>query len=194
MNEYYKQVVIIGAFFFLGALLCTVHARQVKAGLQTLKRRMAHTLIVSSKSFKDGQIMPKKYTCAGDNTSPHIFWSNVPEATKTFVLICDDPDAPTQDPWVHWIVFNIPATQNELEENYLSENSELCQGLNSFNKQEYGGPCPPIGHGMHHYAFKVYALDTKLELESGATKNDLESAMIGHILATGELIGKFMRE
>lgn len=197
MAEKYKILLGVIAFLVVGVLICTTHARQLKSGLKTMKRRSEHSLVVTSDAFEDGQRIPGKFTCSGDDISPQISWNNVPEKTQTIALICDDPDAPRKDPWVHWVIFNIPASKNALPE-AISPNQILsdgsCQGTNSFGKIGYGGACPPPGHGTHHYFFKVYALDAKLELEAGSTKSDLETAMIGHILATGELMGTYSRE
>lgn len=198
MIKKFKTLWSIAALFVLGVLICTMHVRQLKSGLNTMKRRSEHTLIVTSDAFQDGQRIPDKYTCSGDSVSPQISWSNVPSQAKTIALICDDPDAPREDPWVHWVIFNIPTTQQELSEAINADQEKLrdgsCQGINSFGKIGYGGACPPLGHGIHHYYFKLYALDMKLKLESGATKTDLETAMIGHIVATGELMGTYSRE
>jgi Raf kinase inhibitor-like YbhB/YbcL family protein len=125
--------------------------------------------------------------------SPPLAWTSGPEGTKTFALICDDPDAP-MGTWVHWVLFNLPADIIELRENVPPEReleSGAKQGMNDFRKIGYGGPCPP--GGTHRYYFKLYALDTEINLEAGATKSELLKAVEGHILAEGQLMGKYER-
>ncbi len=147
------------------------------------------TLTVTSTAFKEGEMIPRKYTCDDRDLSPQIGWSGVPAGAKTIALICDDPDAPAGT-WVHWVVFNIPATVKELAEG-ASMPAGAKQGINDFRKLPYGGPCPP--GGTHRYFFKIYALDTVLALKEGATKGELLRAMEGHVLAQGQLMGKYKR-
>ncbi|MBP7734646.1 MAG: YbhB/YbcL family Raf kinase inhibitor-like protein [Spirochaetes bacterium] len=147
------------------------------------------TLTVTSTAFKEGGMIPGKYTCDGRDLSPLIAWSGVPAGAKTIALICDDPDAPAGT-WVHWVVFNIPAAVKELAEG-ASMPAGAKQGINDFRKLPYGGPCPP--GGTHRYFFKVYALDTVLALKEGAAKSELLRAMEGHVLAQGQLMGKYKR-
>ena len=148
---------------------------------------------LTSTAFEEGEMIPEKHTCDGADISPPLVWSSIPENTKSIALICDDPDAP-MGTWVHWILFNIPAYVNELPENITPER-ELktggVQGMNDFRKIGYGGPCPPAG--THRYYFKIYALDTALNLNAGATKAQLLEAMQGHILSEGQLMGKYSR-
>lgn len=148
---------------------------------------------IKSPAFVPGGKIPGKYTCDGMDISPPLAWTSGPEGTKTFALICDDPDAP-MGTWVHWVLFNLPAEIIELRENVLPERgleSGAKQGMNDFRKIGYGGPCPP--GGTHRYYFKLYALDTEINLETGATKSELLKAMEGHILAEGQLMGKYER-
>lgn len=138
-------------------------------------------------------MIPAKYTCDGDDVSPPLEWTGIPQGTKSLALICDDPDAPVGT-WVHWVIWNIPATLNGLAEDVppdpqLPDGSR--QGISDFRRPGYGGPCPPSG--VHRYYFKVYALDAMLELPSGTRKADLLKAMNGHILAEGQLMGKYRR-
>jgi Raf kinase inhibitor-like YbhB/YbcL family protein len=142
-------------------------------------------LIVSSPAFENKKLIPSKYTCDGDNVNPPLTIEDVPEKTKSLVLIVDDPDAP-MGTWDHWIVWNIPPT-NTIKENTVPG----TEGINDFRKHSYGGPCPP--GGTHRYFFKIYALDTKLDLNSNSRKKDVEKAMQGHILAKGELVGLYHR-
>jgi len=151
-------------------------------------------IIVASAAFAAGSAIPTKYTCMGQDVSPPITWEKIPEGTKSIALICDDPDAP-MGTWVHWVIFNIPPDKTGLPEAVppdpkLPDGS--TQGINDFRRHGYGGPCPPPGK-PHRYFFKVYALDTVLDLGSTATKRDVEKAMEGHILAQGELMGTFRR-
>jgi len=142
-------------------------------------------LIIISPAFENKKPIPRKYTCDGDDVNPTLNISGVPEATKSLVLIVDDPDAP-MGTWDHWIVWNIPPT-NKIEENTVPG----VEGLNDSRKHSYSGPCPPSG--THRYFFKVYALDTKLNLAPNSRKKDIEKAMKGHILAQGELVGLYSR-
>ena len=148
---------------------------------------------LTSTAFEEGGLIPENYTCDGVDFSPPLAWSGVPEGTESLALIFDDPDAP-MGTWVHWILFNIPASVNGLPENIPPEREIKTggmQGMNDFRKIGYGGPCPP--GGTHRYYFKLYALDTVLNLNAGATKAQLIKAMEGHILAKGQLMGKYSR-
>ena len=149
---------------------------------------------VTSPAFASEGMIPSKYTCDGDDVSPALTWEGIPEGTKSIALINDDPDAP-RGTWVHWVLFNIPANVSELAED-VPPDKKLANGakhgMNDFRKYGYGGPCPPSG--THRYYFKVYALDAELALEPGITKAELEKAMKGHILAQGQLMGKYKRQ
>jgi hypothetical protein len=149
---------------------------------------------LTSKAFKEGGEIPKKYTCDGEDISPQIMWDGVPAQTKSIALICDDPDAPGGT-WVQWVIFNLPADYTELPDDIPKEKelkNKARQGVNDFGKTGYGGPCPPPG--VHHrYFFKLYALDSVLELDAGAAKRQVETAMKGHILDEGKLMGKYKR-
>jgi len=142
-------------------------------------------LTITSPAFENNKLIPSKYTCDGDNVNPPLNIEGIPEETKSLVLIVDDPDAP-MGTWDHWIVWNIPPT-NKIEENSIPG----TEGLNDFRKHSYGGPCPPSR--THRYFFKVYALDTKLDLDPNSRKKDVEKAMKDHILAKGELVGLYRR-
>jgi len=148
---------------------------------------------LTSPAFEQGGMIPSKYTCDGENVSPPLQWDVVPECTKSIALIADDPDAP-MGTWVHWVLYNLPADTRQLAENIPSDetlSNGAKQGVSDFGRVGYGGPCPPSG--THRYYFKLYALDTTLELGSRATKADLLKAMAGHILAEGQLMGKYKR-
>jgi hypothetical protein len=150
-------------------------------------------IFIKSPAFGEGQMIPREYTCVGRDVSPPLEWSNIPEGTASIAIICDDPDAP-MGTWVHWVIYNIPPSQRGLDAE-IPTKRELAggaiQGINSFQKIGYGGPCPPAG--THRYYFKIYALDTLLENELSATKETVQRAMNNHILARGELMGKFSR-
>lgn len=151
------------------------------------------TMTLTSSAFANGQSIPAKYSCVGMEVSPPLEWNGAPVDTKSFALIMDDPDAP-MGTWVHWILYNIPVTAHGLSEN-TPRDAELVngalQGKNSGGDIGYGGPCPPSG--THRYFIKFYALDTMLNIGSGAKKDQLIKAMQGHILAQGELMGTFSK-
>src|SRR6266705_7165499 len=149
---------------------------------------------ITSTAFQAEEPIPKQYTGDGADRSPPLHWSEPPSGTKSIALICDDPDAP-RGTWVHWVLYNLPATLTALPEDIpktaaLRELGGAWQGLNSGKRTGYNGPCPPPG-GPHRYFFKLYALDGKLNLKAGATKADVEKAMQGHVLAQGELMGRY---
>lgn len=150
-------------------------------------------ITVTSPAFNDGEMIPKKHTCDGEDASPAISWTGMPEECETFALITDDPDAPAKT-WVHWVVFNMPGSQFDLPEGVPQERElpgGALQGVNDMKKIGYNGPCPP--GGTHRYYFKIYALDVRLDLQPGATKAELLEAMEGHILAEGQLMGRYSR-
>jgi len=142
-------------------------------------------LIITSPVFENNGFIPTKYTCDGADVNPPLNIKGVPEETQTLVLIVDDPDAP-RGTWDHWIVWNIPPVER-IEENSVPG----TEGLNDSNKHSYGGPCPPSG--THRYFFKVYALDARLDLNPNSRKRDVERAMKEHILARGEIVGRYRR-
>jgi Raf kinase inhibitor-like YbhB/YbcL family protein len=148
---------------------------------------------LTSTTFEQGAMIPEKYTCDGEDISPPLNWSGIPDDTQRIALICDDPDAP-MGTWVHWVLFNIPADTTGLPENIPSERvleNGAKHGINDFRKLSYGGPCPP--GGTHRYFFKIYALNIEIGLEPGATKDELLKAMEGHILDEGQLMGRYAR-
>ncbi|NUQ64698.1 MAG: YbhB/YbcL family Raf kinase inhibitor-like protein [Pirellulales bacterium] len=156
---------------------------------------------VTSTAFSNGETIPKKYTGEGQDISPPIFWSDIPEGTKELVLICDDPDAPTEEPWVHWVIYKIPADTEGLPEGLpntprLKKPSGAFQGKNSFNSGHtigYRGPMPPPGHGVHHYYFTLYALKVKLSTEVGLPKSAVMQDMHDYITGKGQLMGTYQR-
>lgn len=150
---------------------------------------------ISSPAFAAGGTIPTQYTCQGDNLSPPLSWTGIPEQTKSLVLIIDDPDAPDpQAPkmtWVHWVLYNLPPDSGGLPEAAKKLPPGTEQGLNDWNKTVYGGPCPPIGR--HRYFHKLYALDIVLTGLNRPTKTLIEQAMVGHILDQTELIGTYQK-
>lgn len=145
-------------------------------------------LTVLSPAFKHGEAIPARYTCDGEDISPPLVIGKIPPTARMLALIMDDPDAPTGT-WVHWVVWNIPAETREIPEKGLPPGS--MHGQNDWKRNRYGGPCPPAG--THRYFFRIYALDTSLQLTSVTAKSGLERAMKGHIVATGELMGTYRR-
>lgn len=160
------------------------------------------SVTVTSEAFQSGAAIPKKYTEDGSDVSPPLSWQGVPQEAKELALICDDPDAPTSEPWVHWLLYKVPAGISELAEGVpadaeLKSPAGARQGTNSWKSDRtvgYRGPAPPKGHGPHHYHFHVYALDAPLSLEAKADKKKLLAAMKGHVLAEGELVGVYERK
>ena len=152
------------------------------------------TLSLSSLAFSEGEEIPPRYTCEGQDVSPPLAWSEPPDRTQSFALIMDDSDAPV-GVFTHWVLFNLPSDSRQLPEAVPAQaglSSGALQGKNSFGKIGYGGPCPPPGPS-HHYRFSLYALDQPLDLKSGASKKQVMDAMQGHILARGQLTGKYQR-
>jgi Raf kinase inhibitor-like YbhB/YbcL family protein len=147
-------------------------------------------IVVTSSAFEQGERIPTKHTGEGEDVSPPLQWEGVPQGTQELALICDDPDAPTPQPWVHWVLFSLSAGLAGLGE---GANGGGVEGMTDFGKPGYGGPMPPKGHGVHRYYFKLYALDVAVDLPAGATKSDLLTAMEGHVLAQGELMGTYER-
>ena len=157
---------------------------------------------LSSSAFKAGAAIPRKFTGEGDDVSPPLAWDGVPDGTKEFALICDDPDAPTSEPWVHWVIYGIAADVRALPEGIKNETQltkpiAARQGKNSWDSGVtigYRGPMPPPGHGTHHYHFQLHALDRPLDLAPAATKKQVLAAMQVHVLGEAELIGTYERK
>jgi Raf kinase inhibitor-like YbhB/YbcL family protein len=156
-------------------------------GVALLLEVPAHGMTISSSAFSDGQSIPAKYTCDGSDTSPPLAFASIPAGAKSLALVVDDPDAPggTFD---HWIVWNIPLNTTTVAE---GQSPKGVAGRNGFGKDRYGGPCPPGGE--HRYFFKLYALDTTLNLPPSSRKADVEKAMKGHILAEAQMMGRYRR-
>ena len=151
---------------------------------------------LTSSAFAEGAAIPEEYTCQGKNISPPLKWSGVPSETKSLAFIMDDPDAP-MGTWVHWVLYDLAPSMTELPEGLPAKEHIAAgsgkEGSNDFKRIGYGGPCPPAGK-PHRYFFKLYALDTALDLKPGAKKKDLERAMEKHILAQGQLMATYKRK
>jgi Raf kinase inhibitor-like YbhB/YbcL family protein len=159
---------------------------------QDTLKQSADTLQLTSGSFEADAAIPAKYTCDGEDVSPALLWNDPPPATKSFALVVDDPDAPNGTV-VHWLIYDIPADSHGLQEGVPRDKKlrdGTLQGRNSHGKIGYSGPCPPHG-SVHHYFFKLYALDEATNLKPKATKPELEQAMKAHILGKAQLIGRF---
>ncbi len=150
------------------------------------------TLQLTSTAFAAGASISDRHTCEGANESPPLEWSGAPAGTRSFALIVDDPDAPSGT-FVHWLAWDIPGNATELRANTGPQDIPPTQGRNGFGKPGYGGPCPPQGHGTHHYYFRLYALDSTLGLPTGTTRGRLEAAMRDHVLASAQLMGRYQR-
>jgi len=180
-----KCFMVISALFLI--LFFTGYAKTKKKEVEVMDLR------ITSDAFVNNGMIPSRYTCDGADISPSLKWSKGPEGTKSYALIADDPDAPVGT-WVHWVIYNIPSDVTSLPED-LPKTKTLdngaVQGINDFKRYGYGGPCPP--GGTHRYFFKLYALDTMIDAGPGLTKRQLLKNMEGHILAKGELMGKYSR-
>lgn len=182
-NLIMKKMVLSGLSLFVCGLLTACTTSQP---LPTVKED-AVNLEITSPAFEHEAGIPEMYTCQGQEVSPPLQWAAPPPETKSWVLIMDDPDAP-MGTWDHWLLYNLPPETRQLEEGIATLPQGTLVGRNSSGENAYQGPCPP-GGGRHRYFFKLYALDTRLDLEGGVKKSVLETAMQGHIVAQGELIG-----
>lgn len=178
----------------LGLVAAALTALPWAAGGLGSEARQQEPMRIESTAFKEGGAIPARFTGFGADVSPPLHWSGAPAGTRSFALICDDPDAPVGT-WVHWVVYGLPASARELREGvgaYASLPGGAGQGINDFRRIGYGGPLPPPGK-PHRYFFKLYALDAVLALGPGATKPELLRAMQGHILAEAQTMGTFLR-
>jgi Raf kinase inhibitor-like YbhB/YbcL family protein len=185
-------------FASVAAVLLTVvafllHKSSGPAGVSA-QASSSNGFTLSSKDFSNGGEIPKEFTCDGADLSPELTWASSPRDTQSFALIADDPDAPAGT-WTHWVLYDLPANISQLPRG-VSKADELAngahQGRNDFQRVGYNGPCPPPGK-EHRYFFKLYALNSRWGLRADVTKQDLERAMEGHILAKTELMGKYQR-
>jgi len=186
----------------VGAWGCRSESPRDEASTSTRQRAdttegdMNAKMEIDSTAFAHGHAIPERHTGDGKDTSPPLAWYNVPAAAKELALIVDDPDAPRDEPWVHWVLYKIPPTAKGLPEGVptaprLDAPAGALQGHNSWPTIGYKGPQPPEGTGVHHYHFKLYALDAPLDVRPGLDKDALLAAMKGHILAQAELIGTY---
>ena len=181
-----KVIIIIILAIIAGGFAFYLFHRSEEEPFEMVKKG---NMKIESPAFENNQSIPSKYTCDGENVSPPFKISQVPKETKSLVLISDDPDAPART-WVHWTVWNIDPKTEEIAE--ASVPREAVEGATSFGKPGYGGPCPPSG--THRYFFKLYALDTVLNLDSSAEAGDIEEAMKDHVLDSAELLGLYKRK
>lgn len=150
-------------------------------------------MVLRSPAFAEGGMIPSRYTCDGDDVSPGLAWSDVPDGAESFALVCDDPDAPAGT-WVHWVLYDLPPAARELAERVPADPQLRAggrHGMTDFGRIGYGGPCPP--GGTHRYFFRLYALDRTLGLAAGATRKQVEQAIKGHVLAEARLMGRYRR-
>ena len=183
-----RGLLIVTALVFSSLVLMDVNLLHAEENM---------TLMLKSSAFDNGGEIPSRYTCEGEDVSPPLVWTGVPETARSLVLIIDDPDAP--DPkapkmiWVHWVLYNIPPDVSGLPEGIVPAELPpgMMEGLNDWKRIGYGGPCPPIGR--HRYFHKLYALDTVLERMNTPTKAEVEAAMKGHVIAQTELMGTYQK-
>ena len=202
----FKDGPLVAGFFCLLTVVAVGCQRETQTASAAASPREdgghAMQLHLMSDAFDHNTDIPAKYTGEGDDVSPPLSWENPPAGTKSLAIICDDPDAPSPKPWVHWVIYGIDAEVSTLPEGIpagkptLATPIEARQGKNSWDSGEsvgYRGPMPPQRHGTHHYHFKLFALDTKPNLQPGATKDQLLAAMKGHVLGEAELVGTYER-
>lgn len=170
------------------------HATNEANGGSAVENATLTKLDLTSDAFRNGQAIPPQFTCDGANQSPALSWSEPPAGTKSFALVVDDPDAPSGT-FGHWGAYDIPGNLRSLDAGVgNSAGTAFAQAVNGMGKPRYGGPCPPKGHGVHHYRFKLYALDiAKLEVPANPKIEDVESAAAKHVLGSGELTGIYER-
>lgn len=181
---------IIAAVVIVGVIAISLGGKpkETPSQVSTTQTKTISNMKISSSAFGNNEKIPKKFTCDGQDLNPPLKFEEVPQNAKSLVLIMDDPDAPGRI-FVHWTIWNIPPETREIAENTVPAGAVL--GMTDFGKAGYGGPCPPSG--THRYFFKLYALDTTLQLPSSATKAEVEALMSGHILSQTELIGLYSR-
>lgn len=189
MKKWYI-LIIVGAIIIviLLAILVLIPAPVQQPG-EMQEAPTTTTMMITSSVFKDGEKIPALYTCDDTNVSPPLAIADVPEGSKSLVLIVDDPDAP-RGTWTHWVMFNIDPETKTIEKDSLPSGVRLA--LNDFGTLTYGGPCPPSG--VHRYFFKLFALNDLLHLEQGVSRTDVEKAMEGHVVGTAQLVGTYERQ
>jgi Raf kinase inhibitor-like YbhB/YbcL family protein len=180
---------LLGVSFVFFARAAPRPRNRFEAAFAAEKEREKMALHVSSNAFSEGQPIPEKYTCDGQNVSPPLKWSGVPQNTKSVAIIADDPDAPSGT-FTHWVLYDLPAKTTELTEGSSGGGKA---GVNGFRETGYGGPCPP-GNSAHRYFFHVYALDIESLCNPSLSKQDVTAAMKGHILVEGQVMGTYRRK
>lgn len=191
-------IITVGAFIFLQYLLMVISNKN-KDGESTMNNPITtnhqitktFSMLLASPSFKNGEFIPKKFTCDGGNINPELQIQNVPAEAKSLALIMDDPDATRGRTFTHWLVWNIDPKTAVIKEESVPPGS--VEGTNDFPRLGYGGPCPPRGSKPHHYHFKLFALDAILDLKSGENKSALEAEINKHLIANAELVGLYQR-
>lgn len=184
-----RKIILISLVLILLILISCYFLKFSQRSQKIIKLNLPKIMKLESSSFENNGFIPEKYTCDGQDISPPLTISDVPENAKSLVLIVDDPDAP-MGTWDHWILWNIDPKTKEIKEGETPQGA--VEGINSFKKYHYGGPCPPFG--THHYHFKLFALKEKLNLDPNTNKKELEKAMEGLILDEAELIGLYKRK
>jgi len=187
MKNFPKLLIIVILILILGVVIFFFWQKGQKPKEE--KMELPEIMEISSPAFENNSQIPQRYTCDGEDINPSLEIKYIPEETKSLVLIIDDPDAP-MGTFLHWLVFNISPDVSLIEENSLPVGA--IQGKNDFGKENYGGPCPPSGE--HHYFFKIYALNKKLDLSSGSKLKEVEKEMEGHILDQAQLVGLYKRK
>jgi len=185
-----RSITAAAIVLLVGLLVCLVLWQRHSASVRGQARA---TLQVQSNSFANGGAIPRQCTCDGANDSPSLQWWNAPAGTKSFALVMNDPDAPID--FTHWLAYNIPPGVRGLAESASAHGAmpqDSAEGTNSFGRLGYGGPCPPAGK-LHHYVLRLYALDVRPALPPGAPRDQVESAIGGHVLAEGEIMGTYRR-
>jgi Raf kinase inhibitor-like YbhB/YbcL family protein len=180
-------------FLIITLICCGCKDKSGKQADTTDKGEKYMEIKLTSSAFEEGGMIPAKYTCDEDDISPPLKWDAVPDGTLSIALISDDPDAP-MGTWVHWVLYNLPPEKRELPENFPEDETlpdGTRQGITDFGKAGYGGPCPPSG--THRYYFKIYALDSMIDSATVLDKKALLEKMKGHILAEGQLMGRYKR-
>ncbi len=183
-------LIVLIIIFTVSFLLLKNWEKLVKLEINYNNNKKINSMKITSSIFKNNEQIPAKYTCDGENINPFLEISEIPEGAQSLVLIVDDPDATRGFTWLHWTVWNINPDIKEIIENSIPERA--IEGKTDFGKTGWGGPCPPTG--IHRYFFKLFALDKMLELTDGASLDELQKAMEGHILEKAELIGLYSRK
>ena len=194
MNKLYIAITILVILVIIGVSSMIFFRGGKEKIINSLTEGVGKSIHVSTTAFEDGGMIPRKYTCDGEDISPEIGWKNIPEGTKSIMILMYDPDAPGGY-FIHWVIYNIPAHVTELPEGESGRNKRSTIGIeaiNDFGRVGYGGPCPPPGK-PHRYYFIVFALDSYLNIGKNVRALDVLKAAKGHILAYGEIMGKYGR-